>query len=504
MPEATKNLIRNAILDQWDKIRRERVGAALLSPFGETLRAWQDIEEESRVLAPEIARAEGTVAVQTGNDPSVPAILLACWRSGRAVVLYDPEFQGERRGELEAALGVTTMITRQQNGRLDFSFLTNEGNSEPGICFYKVTAGTDAGVRAIGFTAEQLKADCDQISETMGIGSQDVNYGLVAFSHSYGFSSLLTPVLCRGTALVVASDSLPWAMESGMRLTNATVAPLVPAMFRVLLSVGALPSSLRLCVSAGVTLDPILASNFHARFGLKVHSFYGTSDCGGICYDASEEVEGESGFVGKPVSGVSVELLHPEVAHLRTLQEKISGQGAWASRPCGEGLFDASDGVQTGETPVPPVRSNFRRCANPEALEGSRIKVRSGAVATGGFTDPCDLLVQGPRGFLIVGKESDIINVAGKKVHPSEIEAVLLNLPGVADAVVYGTADLHRGEEVCSLIISPEAIEATTVRRYCANHLPSWQIPRRIRFLPSFPVGLEGKKNQRIFARQSQ
>ena len=451
MPEATTNLIRNSILSHWDKICDERIGHALLSPAGEVLRTWQEVEDESRALAQKIKRGSGVVAVQAGNDPSVPAILLACWRSGRAVVLHDLELQGEARDRLEAALGVTTRVVRQQNGEIVFSLLNNEERNEPGICFYKVTAGTDAGLRTIGFTAEQLLADCEQIVETMGIGPADVNYGLVAFSHSYGFNSLITPLLCRGIALVIAGDSLPWAMESGLRLTKASVIPLVPAMFRALLSVAALPPSVRLCVSAGVTLDPLLAADFHARFGLKIHSFYGTSDCGGICYDATDDPVEELGFVGQPVRGVSIVL------------------------------------------------------CRPDAIEGSRITVRSAAVAGAsgqGSVDPCDLLVLGARGFRIVGKETDIINVAGKKVHPAEIESVLLKIPGVIAAAVCGAADVHRGEEVCAMLISQQPVDAPAVRRHCGTQLPSWQVPRRIHVLASFPPGSSDRGNLRKFAAQ--
>lgn len=437
-------MIRNSILDRWAHIHRDREGAAILSPSGEILRTWQEIEGEARGLEKEVARGGGTVAVQTGNDPSVPALLLACWRSGRAVVLLDPELRGGSVEHLEGVLGATSHVARQQNGALVFLPLHNAPGCEPGICFYKVTAGQDGGLRTIGFTADQLLADCDQVAEAMGIGSRDVNYGLVAFSHSYGFSSLITPLLCRGTALVVADDALPWAMEAGLRLTNATVLPFVPAMFRVLLSLGALPPSVRLCVSAGAALAPLLAADFQARFALKIHSFYGTSDCGGICYDASDDIVPEPGFVGMPIGGVTVEPCRPAAA-------------------------------------------------------GSHIRVRGAAVAAGGFA-PCDLLAHGPLGFRIVGKDSDIINVAGKKVHPAEIESVLLQMPGVADAVVCGAADFHRGEEVCALIVSPASVDPAAVRRYCANRLPSWQVPRKIRAVTAFPPDTGTCENRRKIA----
>ena len=56
----------------------------------------------------------------------------------------------------------------------------------------------------------------------------------------------------------------------------------------------------------------------------------------------------------------------------------------------------------------------------------------------GGFFIPDDLLRKTERGFRIVGRISDVINVAGKKVNPAEIEAELLRCAGVQQAMVFG------------------------------------------------------------------
>ena len=46
----------------------------------------------------------------------------------------------------------------------------------------------------------------------MGISDADLNFGVIPFSHSYGFSNLLTPLLCRGVPLVASEDRLPRAI----------------------------------------------------------------------------------------------------------------------------------------------------------------------------------------------------------------------------------------------------------------------------------------------------
>src|SRR6266404_5373566 len=67
------------------------------------------------------------------------------------------------------------------------------GTNPPSLL--KLTSGTTAAPRVIRFRSEQLLADCDQISETMGICDVDLNFGVIPISHSYGFSNLLTPLL---------------------------------------------------------------------------------------------------------------------------------------------------------------------------------------------------------------------------------------------------------------------------------------------------------------------
>ena len=110
----------------------------------------------------------------------------------------------------------------------------------------------------------------------------------------------------------------------------------------------------------------------------------------------------------------------------------------------------------------------------------------------GGF-QPADLLVREPRGFRIVGRESDVINVAGKKVNPLEIERVLAQFPGVHEAVVCGVADPARGQKICALVAAEEALEIPSLRRHCAAHIASWMVPQHFVFVLEIPRNARGK-----------
>ena len=64
-----------------------------------------------------------------------------------------------------------------------------------------------------------------QICATMGITERDLNFGVIPFSHSYGFSNLVTPLLCRGVPLVASEDRMPRAILDDLARSGATVFP---------------------------------------------------------------------------------------------------------------------------------------------------------------------------------------------------------------------------------------------------------------------------------------
>src|SRR5438132_1820743 len=177
---------------------------------------------------------------------------------------------------------------------------TDWGKNRPSLL--KLTSGTTAAPRAIRFRSEQLLADCDQICETMGISDVDLNFGVIPISHSYGFSNLLTPLITRGVPMVLSQDRTPRAVLDDLAKTNATVFPGTPIFYQAFCEMEKVPSlpKLRLCIAAGAPLPIVIAQRFRQKFGLPIHSFYGASERGGICYDleAKNEIEG---FVEPPM-----------------------------------------------------------------------------------------------------------------------------------------------------------------------------------------------------------
>ena len=84
----------------------------------------------------------------------------------------------------------------------------------------------------------------------------------------------------------------------------------------------------------------------------------------------------------------------------------------------------------------------------------------------------------------------------GVNIYPAEIEAVLINCPGVKDCAVFGIPDGEFGEALMAIIeaqpgLPPPAI--TDVRTYLGQHLAGYKVPKRIEFGRDLPREDSGK-----------
>jgi long-chain acyl-CoA synthetase len=457
-----KSIVADSLAEAWASLSHLAQRAAIFDTGGKVLRTFAGIEEEAAVFEQTLLREfrEGdVVAIQVGNHPAWPALLLACLRL-RLVAL--PLERTMAAGERDAALRIcrAAAVVEIENDAIALRTFAVEpvewGSTRPSLL--KLTSGTTAAPRAIRFRSEQLLADCLQICETMGITDRDLNFGVIPLSHSYGFSNLVTPLLARGVPMVLSRDRMPRAVLDDLARTNATVFPGMPVFYQAFAEMNEAPAlpQLRLCISAGAPLPLEVAKKFRERFKQSIHSFYGSSECGGICYDR-EALLLEHGFVGEPMSGVTLERLEPDA-----MATRVRVQSAAA----GDGYFPEPDQEKLGR---------------------------------GSFV-PDDLLSASGKGFRIVGRVSDLINVAGKKVNPAEVEAELLRFSGVRAAVVFGRASILRNQEVAACVVAEDGVREPALLEFCRARLSGWQVPKRIFFVKEIPVNERGKINRRELA----
>lgn len=454
----------NAILTRWAETCRNFANSpALISPDGTVLRTFSDVDTAARELADQIGRRSSpgnVVAIQGINSAAWIESLLATWMAGCCVLLEDDRLADQTRDAAERNTGsVLRVLPTAHSDSTPCFHMTGHAPQDamPDADLIKLTSGTSGEPRAMLFSADQLLADCESICSSMGICRDDRNFGVIAFSHSYGFSNLVTPLLCQGVPLVVAGDALPRAVLSGVARSGATVLPAVPAIFESMAALNGEMPLLRLCISAGAPLRTSVADAFRAQFGHKLHSFYGASECGGICYDRTPERVEQDGFVGTPLDGITLATANRDS---KKITVSVTGEAV------GIGSFSGG-GVEFSH---------------------------------GTFTPADWLCGNSDSGLWIVGRDSDTINSAGRKVNPAEIEAVLRRSPGVRDAVVFGIDDARRGQRVCAIVAATEAVTIASINAHCESGLRRWQIPHEIRMVAAIPVNARGKITRREIA----
>jgi len=431
-------------------LRQRKQQGAIFSEDGSVLRTFQAIEEERDLWKERLSGFPpgDCVVAAIGNEPSWPGFLLASWDRSLVVVPVEPEMQPVQLERILRLIQAQGLVQANRIRRFDLAPIQW---TAPRPDLLKITSGTTGTPRAVRVRQSHLLADCRNICDSMRIGPEDVNFGVIPFAHSYGFSNLVTPLLVQGTGLVCSTDRMPRAVCKHLDSSRATVFPATPALFQALgsLSDARMPSAIRLCISAGAPLAPEISRQFYDRFELKIHSFYGSSECGGIAYDRTDERNLTPGFVGTPISSV-------EVTRFDRDRILVSGPN-----------------VADGYFPEPDA-----------------------AVLGGGRFVPGDIVEWSKSGLRLIGRVSDIVNIAGKKVHPSIVEEHLRKLPGVIDTIVFGIPSATRNEDLVAYVVGSNTLNRLVMESHCRDGLEGWQVPREFRIIEALPFNQRGKINR--------
>jgi long-chain acyl-CoA synthetase len=102
----------------------------------------------------------------------------------------------------------------------------------------------------------------------------------------------------------------------------------------------------------------------------------------------------------------------------------------------------------------------------------------------------------------ILGRESEIINVGGEKVYPAEVESVLQEFAGVADAIVFGVKNPITGMMVCARVRTTEEVEqkpfVAALKAHCRQRLQAYKVPVKIEFVAEEQHSERFKKMRRV------
>jgi acyl-CoA synthetase (AMP-forming)/AMP-acid ligase II len=403
------------LYERWQKISRDRPHEAALRDLASG-QSWTFAQLERAAEVPVPGRP--AMICPQGHSPEFIFAILRAWRSRTVVCPLEPH---ERPPSVPPP-------------------------PSP-CCHLKITSATTGTPRTIAFTGEQLAADADNIVATMGLRSDWPNLGAISLAHSYGFSNLVLPLLLHGIPLFLAPSPLPEVLRTAAQDQSDLTLAGVPALWRAWHEARAIPPNVRLAISAGAPLPLALEQAVFDAHGLKIHNFYGSSECGGIAYDTTAVPRSDDACVGQPMQNVDLAL---EPDGMLVVRSSAVGETYWpqSSDTLGCGRFQTSDLAE----------------------------LQAGAV-------------------YLRGRAGDQINVAGRKVSPAAIEQVLREHEAVAECLVFGvpSGNADRADLIVACVAAKHHSTGGELKQFLLGKLPGWQVPREWWFVKSLEANPRGK-----------
>jgi long-chain acyl-CoA synthetase len=290
--------------------------------------------------------------------------------------------------------------------------------------------------------------------------------------HCFGQNFILNASLASGGTVLLHRRFDPETTPAALREQGVTHLYAVPTIYILLLNAGIAPESLptvRYCFSAAATLPVEVANRWRERFGLAVHEGYGLTETSPFAA-YNHEFAHRPGSIGTPVDNVEMRVVDADDAQV--------ADGEWGEI-CIRG---------------PNVMLGYwnRPLESAEALRG-------------GWFHSGDIGFRAPDGyFYLVDRVKDMINAAGFKVWPREVEEVLYRHPAIRECAVVGLPDEVRGETVAAFVVPhPTATLAPAdVESYCREHMAAYKVPRRVEIVDSIPKSATGKVLKRVLREQ--
>jgi long-chain acyl-CoA synthetase len=221
-------------------------------------------------------------------------------------------------------------------------------------------------------------------------------------------------------------------------------------------------SSLEWVVHAAAPCPPEIKRRMIEWWGPVIYEYYGATETGPLTVHDSAEALAKPGTVGRAVEGATLKVFDP-------------------------------DGNELGVGEVGEVYG--RLDAYPGFTYHNRAEERD-AVGRDGLVTCGDVGLIDEDGYLFLRDRSrDMVISGGVNIYPTEIEAVLLEMPGIRDCAVFGIPDEEFGEAVCAVVepaVDGECDESA-IRTYLGDRIARYKIPQRIEFMDFLPREDSGK-----------
>ncbi|MDI6029275.1 AMP-binding protein [Corticibacterium sp. UT-5YL-CI-8] len=351
---------------------------------------------------------------------------------------------------------------------------------DPALIFY--TSGSTGLPKGVTHAARALFAWRGSAEHWLDLGPDDVMFCTADTGWSKAGTSILFGPWSRGSTVLFYDG--PFHAEYRLELIaryGVTVYCAAATELRrlVALDLGANPvPSLRLTVSAGESLNPPVLESWKAMTGRPVLEAYGLTETLMLVANY-RETEVRPGAMGRPLPGVTLDL--------------ITTKGVLAA--------PGETGQIALRLPSPHLMLGYWQ--DPERTASTMTSVSGQAYFLTGDNARSD-----EDGYLYYeGRADDVINSAGYRIGPQEVENALVEHPLVREAAAVPTPDSERGEVVKAFVVLHDGHQGTDglakeLQDFVKRLTAPYKYPRRVEFVTELPKNPVGKIQRRLLRQQ--
>jgi len=341
---------------------------------------------------------------------------------------------------------------------------------DPAAILY--TSGTTGKQKGATLSHGNLISNTFAAIHTQGIAPEDRLMLFLPLFHVFGQNAIMNTAFAGAATLVLQRRYDPLETLEVVERERVSMFFAVPTIYIGLLNVGVSPErlrSVRYYFSAAATMPVEIAERWKATYGRPIVEGYGRTETSPFA-SYNHVWQHRPGSVGTPIENVEMTILDAD--------DQPVANGTW------------------GEICIKGPNIMLGYWNRPEETAQA---IRNSWFHTGdiGYMDEDGY-------FFIVDRVKDMINAAGFKIWPREVEEVIFQHPAIRECAVVGLADAEKGEIPAAYLVLREGASLSTAEfeAYCRQHLAAYKVPRRVEYVESLPKNATGKILKRVLRDQ--
>lgn len=374
----------------------------------------------------------------------------------------------ESRAKLSAkAPGTVPFEKLAKQQRLDASIPT------PGpqdLASLQYTSGTTGNPKGAMLTHRNLWSNARQGAAWMPefTAGNETIYGVLPMFHAFGVLLSVIYSVSVGAKAVLFPTFDPELVIEASKKSPATFIPAVPPMYDRLARVskeGKLDlSGVIYAISGAMTLNDAIVHRWEAVAGGQLVEGYGLTETSPVALGNPFTDKRKTGTIGIPFPSTFIKVTDPN---------------------------DPSTEVELGEVGELLIKG-------PQTFQGywNRPEETAEVLIEGGWLRSGDLVMQDEDGFVtVVDRKKELIITGGFNVSPSEVERVVTEVPGIAEAAVVGIKRGGGAEVVTAVVVLDDGatFDEAAARAFVRERLSEHKVPRSYVVWEELPKSLIGK-----------